>query len=126
MPLDGDARAFSKSTQLARGKRRHTRQVASPRRWQAIADAKQGPCRVCQAAPPNELHHLIPRSQGGSDTESNIAPLCRGCHQRVEGRDAEACRALVLSLDDSEYAFCVDHGGEGFFERHYGIRYERT
>lgn len=29
-----------------------------------------------------EYHHLIPRSQGGSDEVSNIVLLCRECHQQ--------------------------------------------
>jgi hypothetical protein len=37
---------FPKSAQLARGARRYRRKVASPKQWQAIIAAKQGPCRV--------------------------------------------------------------------------------
>lgn len=124
-PLDGDPKPDSKERQLSRGERRYTRKVASHRRWQQIIAAKGGPCRICSGSVV-QFHHLLSRGQGGSDTESNIAPLCRDCHQLVERRDVEACRKLVLSLDDSEYAFCVEHGGEGFFERRYGIRYERA
>lgn len=126
MPLDGEARPLSKSSQLARGNRRYTRKVASARRWQQIADAKQGPCRCCDAPPPNQLHHTLSRSQGGSDTESAIVPLCQRCHQLVEERDPAACRALVLSLTDAEYAWLVEAAGESVFERRYGITYSRA
>jgi hypothetical protein len=119
-----------KSAQLARGARRYRRKVASPKRWAQIIDAKQGPCRVCGGTSDISYHHLVPRSMGGSDTSSNIVPLCgdgtRGDHARVEQRDEAACRALVLSLTDDEYSYCVEKAGEGFFERKYGIRYERS
>lgn len=116
----------TKETQLARQTKRYHRKVASPKRWESIADAKQGPCRVCQAPAPNELHHLIPRSQGGSDTESNIVPLCREHHASIEARNAVDGRRLAESLTDTEYAFVVDTYGEDFFERRLGVKYERA
>ena len=117
---------FSKEQQLARKERRYTRKVASPKRWAAIADAKQSHCRVCNAAPPNELHHLVPRGIGGSDTESNIVPLCEGCHRAVTGSDKAACAALRRSLTDAEYAYCVETLGEARFESRYPVEYRRV
>ena len=62
--------------------------VASKAEWQAIADAKQGPCRICRRVESNgsvhstiELHHLVRRSQGGDDVADNIVPLCGACHR---------------------------------------------
>lgn len=98
-----EVQPFSKETQLARQTKRYHRKVASPKRWEGIAAAKQGPCRVCGKAAPNELHHLIPRSQGGSDTESNMVPMCK------PGPGTK----LAKSLED-------------FFERRLGVRYERA
>ena len=126
MPLDGDPRPFPKTTQLARQERRYRRKVASPARWQRIADAKQGPCRVCHRSGLCELHHIVARAQGGADTESNIAPLCGTCHQLVTLRNRTACEAFVLSLDDAEYAYAVDVAGEAVWERGYGIVYARA
>ena len=45
--MTGDVTPFPKSVQLARGERRYKRKVASPKQWQAISEAKRGPCRVC-------------------------------------------------------------------------------
>jgi hypothetical protein len=123
-PLDGDAQPFSKESQTARGERRYTRKVASPKRWVAIIAAKGGPCRVCGAAVV-QFHHVIPRGQGGADSESNIVPLCADCHRRIEARDKEAGLALALSLSDSEYAYAIEHGGEDVLERRLGIVYTR-
>ncbi len=121
-----DFKPFSKETQLARGERRHTRQVASKRRWAVIAASKQGPCRCCLVAPPNELHHLIARSQGGSDTEANIVPLCLDCHAKIEARHRDAGHILACSLSDLEYAYVVEKYGEAFFERRLGVVYSRV
>lgn len=117
---------FSKEQQLARKERRYTRKVASPKRWQAIADSKQGPCRTgCGAPAPNELHHIVSRANSGADTESNIAPLCSDCHGRITRRDAPTIRSFVANLTNEEYAYAIEHGGEDFFERAYGLVYTR-
>lgn len=122
--MSGDP--YPKTRQLARGERRYTRKIASPKRWQAIADAKQGPCRTgCGAQGPNELHHIVSRGNSGADTESNITPLCTDCHALVTGRDGKTIRAFVANLSNEEYAYAVEHGGEDFFERAYGLVYTR-
>ena len=70
MALD-EAKPYTKQAQVAQQGRRYVRKIASPKRWQQIIDAKQGPCRVCDAPGPCEMAHLVSRSQGGSDTEAN-------------------------------------------------------
>lgn len=119
-----------KAVQLARPVRRYRRPVAGAKRWQQIADDKQGPCRICSRPPPNELHHVIPRDRGGSDTQANIVPLCHKCHVQVELRSPAACLVLVEGLwrDDQrpgfdEYSYAVTRGGEAFAETIYGITY---
>lgn len=116
---------YSKDEQLARQTPRYHRVVASPKKWQAIADAKQGPCRVCDDKPPNELHHIISRAQGGGDVAENIAPLCHDCHGFITRRNQPTIKAFLTSLTDDEYAYAVEQGGEDFFERAYGLRYDR-
>ena len=46
----------------------------------------QDRCRVCGSSQGVEVHHVIFRSQGGSDETSNLACLCQQCHARVHAR----------------------------------------
>lgn len=122
--MSGDP--YPKTRQLARGERRYTRKVAGPKRWQQIAAAKQGRCRVTGAPPPNQLAHIIGRAQGGPDSEWNIIPLSQTAHVLFDAREPETCRIVCQSLTDQEYAGLVAFGGEQVFERRFGIRYERV
>lgn len=69
--------------------------------WAEIAEAKQGPCRICRRVESNgsvhsriELHHLIRRSQGGDDVAENIIPLCGECHTKLHAGNAGMLRLL--------------------------------
>lgn len=50
----------------------------SPKEY--INDVQDGKCLVCGKPHIDYLHHIIPRSKGGSDKVSNIAGLCYDCH----------------------------------------------
>ena len=57
------------------------------RKW--ILDANPI-CAIC-GAPANEVDHILPRAQGGTDEESNLQALCAACHSRktlAESRQA--------------------------------------
>lgn len=121
--MTDEARPFSKETQLARGERRHHRRVASKGRWQRIIDAKNGPCRCCFTNGLIEFHHLVPRAIGGSDTEDNIVPLCRDCHELITERDKRFCALLRANLTDAEYAYLLETLGEARTEARYPVDY---
>jgi 5-methylcytosine-specific restriction protein A len=43
-------------------------------------------CLACGiVVPATDVHHLVPRRDGGSDEESNLQALCHACHSRVTG-----------------------------------------
>lgn len=124
-----DARPYPKARQLARGVPRYRRRVASPKQWQAIVAAKQGPCRVCTQPQFNgydwssiEFHHIVSRQDGGDDVPENIVPVHRLCHQYLTERDPLACARLLAHLSDDEYAYMIARGGEDYPERAYGVR----
>ena len=38
-------------------------------------------CKICNKKSENlEIHHIIPKSRGGSDKKSNLIKLCSECH----------------------------------------------
>ena len=124
--MSGDP--FPKASQLARGERRYRRKVASPKQWQAIIAAKQGPCRVCGDPCSNgrvfgtiQFHHLVSRAHGGDDVADNIVPLCPRCHEVVTRGWDTARELLAASLSDAEYAYVVAKLGEGGMERIFGV-----
>lgn len=119
-----------KARSLERGERRYRRKVASPKRWQAIIDAKVGPCRICTDPARNghdfgkiHFHHLVPRGAPhfGDDCADNIVPLCPTCHDAVT-RGVQSFRgALAIALTDAEYAYIIGRLGESGLERIFGV-----
>lgn len=116
--------------------RRDFRVKASPQRWREIRERKLGPCLVCtylkvEQGPASTLHHVVAKSLGGSDTESNCVPLCgtgtTGCHGRVEAHEPDTCQAFAAALqllDDDAYAYAIEKLGEDGFLRRYHVRFE--
>jgi 5-methylcytosine-specific restriction endonuclease McrA len=35
---------------------------------------------TCRRTFPLDVHHIIPRSEGGSNKENNLIVLCKNCH----------------------------------------------
>ncbi len=52
-------------------------------------------CRGC-AKQATEIHHMIFRSQGGTDDSSNLVALCQSCHQQAHGLHSAKLPAWVL------------------------------
>lgn len=44
-------------------------------------------CEICLAigkiTPVEEVHHIVPISQGGTNDEENLQSLCQSCHTKV-------------------------------------------
>ena len=60
------------------------------RAWKRIRDryvAGHPLCKLCEEAghitPTQEVHHILPLSEGGSHDESNLMALCTACHSRI-------------------------------------------
>lgn len=58
--------------------------------WKKIRDryVKKHPlCELCQKegrfVPVEEVHHIVPLSEGGTNDEENLMSLCRSCHERI-------------------------------------------
>lgn len=60
------------------------------RSWKRIRDRyiKKHPlCEMCRKegrlTPVDEVHHIVPVSQGGKSVESNLMSLCHSCHTKI-------------------------------------------
>lgn len=42
-------------------------------------------CALCDSTKYIQIHHLIPRSKGGSNHPHNLITLCSYCHSHVHG-----------------------------------------
>jgi len=55
-------------------------------------------CAVCDFWGPVELHHILPRSKGGADTQDNLMPLCSNHHQMLHCGLAEILDGTYIDL----------------------------
>lgn len=113
--------SFSKQDQTSRGPRRSSRIKATRTQWAELHALKQGPCRVCGAPPPNQLHHTVKRSQGSGDVPDCLVPLCAVCHDAVEKHDPTACQKVAASLTGQERAYILSLKGRGWLETMYHV-----
>jgi 5-methylcytosine-specific restriction protein A len=43
-------------------------------------------CEQCAEHEATDVHHIVPKDEGGSDAWDNLVALCHGCHSRVTAR----------------------------------------
>ena len=60
------------------------------RAWKRIRDryiARHPLCEQCEEAgritPAQEVHHILPLSEGGTHDEENLMSVCRSCHSGI-------------------------------------------
>jgi len=46
-------------------------------------------CVACLASEDLHHHHLVPKSKGGQDAETNLITLCHSCHKKLHGMTGE-------------------------------------
>ena len=42
-------------------------------------------CALCDSSQYIQIHHCVPRGEGGSNHEHNLITLCSACHSHVHG-----------------------------------------
>jgi 5-methylcytosine-specific restriction endonuclease McrA len=57
-----------------------------------------------------EVHHIIPRAEGGNDKAENAAPLCPSCHEKYGANPTK--RKFVREARDVWYEICERRFGE--------------
>lgn len=74
-------------------------------------------CALCDSSDGIQIHHVIPRGEGGSDFPENLITLCWRCHALAHGK--KVLDAVDLTPEDVEQA-CVEYvadlyAGEGWY-----------
>lgn len=69
--------------------------MTSPRLRADIFERDRFRCRGC-AKQAEDIHHIIFRSQGGTDDPLNLVALCRNCHEQAHGLRGAVLPAWVL------------------------------
>src|SRR5689334_21991685 len=80
-------------------------------------------CAVCNRMHGVQVHHILPRSEGGSDDASNAIPLCPTCHDEVHAKrapgrttrlytDGELRKHLERTMDLATRQASLRPGGE--------------
>lgn len=66
------------------------------RAWKRIRDrhiAQNPLCEVCKKngklTPVEEVHHIVPLSQGGTHEDSNLMSLCKACHSEITAKSGD-------------------------------------
>lgn len=65
----------------------------------AVADRDGGRCRFCGTPVAVEAHHILYRSQGGSDAEDNLISLCVTHHALVHSDKRRYQPILLMALE---------------------------
>lgn len=88
------------------------------------------PCQVC-GGQSTDLHHILSRDGDGTwprgdDYRSNLAALCRECHQLITERDMATRAALRAALDWKQLDYLRRRIGRervgAYLERHYPLK----
>jgi 5-methylcytosine-specific restriction endonuclease McrA len=93
----------------AGGPRAQGRQAASSFEWAAIREqvlARAGwRCQACGVRRRLDVHHVVKRSQGGSDFDlDRLIALCRWCHDQTDA-PYERGRLIVTALFAGQFTF---------------------
>ena len=57
-------------------------------------------CALCDCTQYLQIHHAIPRGEGGSDFAENLIVLCSKCHAQAHGTDM----GTGMTMEDMEQA----------------------
>lgn len=70
-------------------RRKKKRKALSAIARRRVYERYDGRCFRCEQPTgyrTGEVHHLVPRSQGGGNDRANLAWICPSCHHAVHGR----------------------------------------
>ena len=74
------------STQMERGRAWQAKRIRIARQH----DYKCAACGLVWLPSVDQIDHIVPREQGGSNEDSNLQPLCNACHVIKTAEEAKA------------------------------------
>ena len=98
------------------------RHVATREEWEAICDAKGGPCRLGSGSHWVDYAHLVPRAQGGDDVPDNLFPLGHEAHMLYHNRGKGwhlVAHAIRASLTNAEKEYVIRKKGWNWLNENY-------
>lgn len=90
-------------------KRKKRSKSAYDRLRKQCYDRDEGLCVMC-GRQGTDAHHIVFRSQGGKDELTNLATLCRYCHEQAHGRRKSAFSQQEIREMLKSYACGVANG----------------
>ena len=69
-------------------------------------------CALCDSTRYIQIHHAVPRGQGGPDTEQNLITLCSDCHALAHGLDLRGLGASQEDVQQSIIEYLADRYAE--------------
>lgn len=70
-------------------------------------------CALCDSTDGIQVHHVIPRGEGGSDFPENLITLCWRCHALAHGH--KVIDSVDMTKDDVSQA-CVEYVADHYAE----------
>lgn len=77
------------------------------RAWKRIRDRHIKAHPLCEECKKNgritaaeEVHHILPLSQGGTHADSNLMSLCKSCHSRITVEMGDRWNSLFSKTND--------------------------
>ena len=69
-------------------------------------------CALCDCTSGLQIHHVIPRGEGGTDSPHNLITLCSYCHSHAHGRPLYD--TPMTAADITQY--CVEYLADYYLE----------
>lgn len=65
-------------------------------------------CALCDSTRYIQIHHAVPRGEGGTDSAHNLITLCADCHALAHGTDLRGLGATREDVDQAIVEYLAD------------------
>lgn len=72
-------------------------------------------CALCDCGKFLQIHHVIPRGKGGSDSPHNLITLCSYCHSHVHGHPLYETEMTAEEVEQACIEYVADLYAPGWW-----------